>query len=229
MNTILIIDDEPQIRRFLKIALEADHYQVLTAESGKEGLALAVLNNPTLIVLDLGLPDGSGLDVLANIRQWSQVPILILSVQDQEMQKVKALDLGANDYLTKPFGVQELLARIRNAIRHSASQQANSQSAHQAVLVLGQLTLDRQARTLHKQKTLIKLTKTEFNFLELLMLHQGMVVTHPQILRKLWGPEFINETHYLQVYVSQIRKKIEDDPAQPELLLTEPGVGYRLV
>jgi len=228
MKRILVIDDEPQIRRFLQIALEAEKYQVLLADNGQTGLNLAALETPDLIVLDLGLPDISGLDLLADIRQWSQTPIIILSVQNQEPQKVKALDLGANDYLTKPFGVQELLARIRNALRHSERQELEVNGPGRVLLTLGNLKLDRQARTLHKEDLPVKLTKTEFNFLELLMEHQGTVLTHPHILRKLWGPEFINETHYLQVYVSQLRKKIEVDPTQPQLLMTEPGIGYRL-
>jgi two-component system, OmpR family, KDP operon response regulator KdpE len=228
MKRILVIDDEPQIRRFLQLALETETYEVLLAENGQTGLNLAVLETPDLIVLDLGLPDISGLDLLTEIRQWSQTPIIILSVQSQETQKVKALDLGANDYLTKPFGVQELLARIRNALRHSERQHLEVNGADKVVLSLGNLKLDRQARTLHKDNLPIKLTKTEFNFLALLMEHQGTVLTHPHILRKLWGPEFINDTHYLQVYVSQIRKKIEVDPTLPQILITEPGIGYRL-
>lgn len=227
MKPILVIDDEPQIRRFLQIALEAEKYEVITANAGSEGLAALALNQPALVILDLGLPDLSGLEVLRDLRQWSQVPVIILSVQDQESQKVRALDLGANDYLTKPFGVQELLARIRNALRYAESLN-NHQASSSSKLELGDLILDRQKRSLHKQGVPIKLTKTEFNFLELLMLHQGMVITHPQILSKLWGPEYLNETHYLQVYVSQLRKKIEVDPTQPQILITEPGIGYRL-
>ncbi len=227
MKHILVIDDEAQIRRFLHIALEAENYKVSLAEDGKQGLQAIALHAPDLIILDLGLPDISGIDLLKDIRQWSQTPIIILSVQNQEPVKVKALDLGANDYLTKPFGVKELLARIRNALRYSERQQNPAAQESKTVFSIDNLTLDLQARTLHQDTRPIKLTKTEFNFLALLMEHQGMVLTHPQILRKLWGPEFIHETHYLQVYVSQLRKKIEKDPTQPQLLITEPGVGYR--
>lgn len=227
MKHILVIDDEAQIRRFLHIALEAENYKVSLAEDGKTGLQAIALDTPDLIILDLGLPDISGIELLKDIRQWSQTPIIVLSVQNQEPVKVKALDLGANDYLTKPFGVKELLARIRNALRYSERQQNPTAQESKTVLSIENLTLDLQARTLHQDLRPIKLTKTEFNFLALLMEYQGMVLTHPQILRKLWGPEFVNETHYLQVYVSQLRKKIEKDPTQPQLLITEPGVGYR--
>jgi two-component system KDP operon response regulator KdpE len=219
---ILIIDDELHIRRFLAIALEAQGYTVVPCEDGQSGLQQAALLNPQLILLDLGLPDMSGLEVLARLREWSTVPVMILSVQDQERDKVKALDLGADDYLTKPFGVQELLARIRVALRH---RQANP--VVQSVFAQGPLKVDLAARTVWFQEQPVKLTKTEYNLLALLVRHAGKVLTHRQILSEVWGAEYVSETHYLQVYLSRLRNKLELDPSQPRYFLTEAGVGYR--
>lgn len=221
---ILVIDDEPQIQRFLRIALEASGYEVLLADTGRQGLEQASLQSPDLIILDLGLPDLSGLEVLAALRGWSRVPVMILSVQDQERDKVQALDQGADDYLTKPFGIQELLARLRVALR----KQADTVAASEPVFRSGPLTLDRTTRQVLKQGQVVKLTKTEYRLLALLVAHAGKVLTHRQILREIWGAEYVEEHHYLQVYISQLRRKLELDPAQPQLLLTESGVGYRL-
>ncbi|MGV3522991.1 MAG: response regulator [Candidatus Sericytochromatia bacterium] len=222
---ILVIDDEPQIQRFLRIALEASGYEVLLAENGRQGLEQASLQAPDLIILDLGLPDLSGLEVLTELRVWSRIPVVILSVQDQERDKVQALDQGADDYLTKPFGIQELLARLRVALRKQAEV---PNAAADPVFRSGPLTLDRATRQVSKQGQPVKLTKTEYNVLALLVAHAGKVLTHRQILREIWGAEYVEEHHYLQVYISQLRRKLELDPAQPQLLLTESGVGYRL-
>lgn len=221
---ILVIDDEPQIRRFLAIALEAQGYPVVLCEAGQMGLQQAALVNPQLVLLDLGLPDMPGLEVLPRLREWSQVPVIILSVQDQERDKVKALDLGADDYLTKPFGVQELLARIRVALRHR-----QATPVVQSVFAQGPLKVDLATRSVWFQDQLVKLTKTEYNLLALLVRHAGKVLTHRQILSEVWGAEYVSETHYLQVYLSRLRNKLELDPSQPRYLLTEAGVGYRLV
>lgn len=224
-SLILVIDDEPQIQRFLKIALVAQGYEVVLCQNAEQGLAEIALQSPALVILDLGLPDLPGLEVLRQLRSWSRVPVVILSVQDQESEKVAALDLGADDYLTKPFGVPELLARIRVALRHAAER---SQTDVAPQLQCGPLLIDRPARSVSLQGQPVKLTKTEFNLLEYLALHAGKVVTHRQLLTALWGAEYFAETHYLQVYISQLRRKLEADPTQPQLLLTEPGVGYRL-
>ncbi|MEZ0369851.1 MAG: response regulator [Candidatus Sericytochromatia bacterium] len=224
---ILVIDDEAQIQRFLKIALEGSGYEVLLAENGQQGLELASLQSPDLILLDLGLPDDSGLNVLQRLREWTRIPVIILSVQEQERDKVAALDRGADDYLTKPFGVQELLARIRVALRHSAER--SSQAERPPWFQLGNVRIDLASRQVSKGEQSIKLTKTEFKLLALMIQHVGKVLTHRQILREIWGAEYTGETHYLQVYVSQLRRKLEDDPTQPRLILTESGVGYRLM
>lgn len=223
---ILVIDDEAQIRRFLKIALESSGYQVLQAETGHQGLELASLQSPDLILLDLGLPDIGGIEVLKRLREWTRVPVLILSVQEQERDKVTALDSGADDYLSKPFGVQELLARIRVALRHSTER--NSKTDASPLFQLGDLKVDLAAHQVWKNEQALKLTKTEFKLLALLIQHAGKVLTHRQILREIWGAEYSGETHYLQVYISQLRRKLEADPSQPQMILTESGVGYRL-
>lgn len=222
---ILVIDDEGGIRSFLRVALEGSGYEVIQAETGRQGIELASLQNPDLILLDIGLPDGSGLDLLRELRQWCRIPAIVLSVQGAEQDKVEALDNGADDYLTKPFGIQELLARMRVALRRRAELSVPEMvSAYES----GEVRVDLATRQVWKQGRIVKLTKTEYRMLTLLIQHAGKVLTHRLLLRELWGAEFVGETHYLQVYVSQLRRKLEADPAQPRLILTEPGVGYRI-
>ncbi len=218
---VLVIDDEAQIRRFLRISLEANQYHVREAVTGQEGLEQAALQRPEVVILDLGLPDMDGIQVLKRLREWSHVPVIILSVRDADTDKIAALDAGADDYLTKPFSVGELLARLRVAQRHSQP------APESAIFQAGSLKVDlvRRVVTVHDEP--IKLTATEYAFLRLLVQNAGKVLTHRQILREVWGPQYVEETHYLRVYAAQLRRKIEDDPARPELLLTEPGVGYR--
>jgi two-component system KDP operon response regulator KdpE len=218
---VLVIDDEVQIRRFLRISLEANQYRVREAVTGQEGLEQAALLRPDIVILDLGLPDMDGLHVLARLREWSHVPVIVLSVRDADTDKIAVLDAGADDYLTKPFSVGELLARLRVAQRHI--QPVSEASIFQA----GGLVVDLARRKVTVNDELIKLTATEYAFLRLLVQHAGRVLTHRQILREVWGPAYVGETHYLRVYAAQLRRKIEADPAHPQLLLTEPGVGYR--
>lgn len=220
-NTILIIDDEVQIRRLLEITLSANGYLISEASTGKEGLILAASSLPVLVILDLGLPDADGLDILKKFREWYQKPIIILSVRNSEEDIVAALDSGANDYLTKPFRTGELLARIRSAIRQ------NQDVAETPVLKLGNLTIDLINHTAKKNEELIKLTSTEFSLLALLAKNEGRVLTHQYILKEIWGKSYVEQTQYLRVFVAQLRKKIEENPAKPKLLLTESGIGYR--
>ncbi len=219
---VLVVDDEPQIRRLLTVTLEANGYRVLAAASGEEGLVLAAQHRPALVVLDLGLTDISGHDVLRRLREWSDVPVVILSVQDDEAGKVAALDAGADDYVTKPFNTGELLARLRVAQRHV------SKPDDTAVFQSGNLIVDLAARRVTKGGREIELTVTEYNFLRLLVRHAGKVLTHRQILREVWGPGHEEHTHYLRVYAAHLRDKLEADPANPKLIVTETGVGYRL-
>ena len=220
---ILIIDDEPQIRKLLEINLESNDYKVYMAETGKEGLLKAANHPPDLIILDLGLPDKSGHVVLKELREWYNKPIIILSVQDDEESIVKALDNGANDYLTKPFRSQELLARIRSGLRHTDHQTI------QNILSFEELELDLIARIVRRNGQEIKLTSTEYSLLILLAKYAGKVLTHQFILKEVWGPGYQMETQYLRVFVAQLRKKIEENPNQPRHLLTESRVGYRFV
>lgn len=220
-ETILIIDDEVQIRRLLEITLSANGYKISEASTGKEGLVKAAINHPVLIVLDLGLPDSDGLDVLKKLREWYQKPILILSVRNSEDDIVKALDNGANDYLTKPFRTGELLARIRVAIRQSMVAVDNP------ILSFGLLTIDLANYIVRKNNEIVKLTSTEFSLLALLAKNEGRVLTHQYILKEIWGMGYIEQTQYLRVFIAQLRKKIEDNPAKPKLLNTESGIGYR--
>ena len=220
-DNILIIDDEIQIRRLLEITLSANGYKITEASTGKEGIALAASQQPGLIILDLGLPDIDGLDVLHMLREWYQNPIIILSVRNSEDDIVKALDNGANDYLTKPFRTGELLARIRVAIRQSQGISDNP------VLDFGNLSIDIANHTVRKNNELIKLTSTEYSLLALLAKNEGRVLTHQYILKQVWGMVYIVQTQYLGVFIAQLRKKIEDDPAKPKLLNTESGIGYR--
>lgn len=220
---ILIVDDELQIRRFLRISLEANGYQVYETASGQDAILKTAQLRPDLIILDMGLPDMDGLSVLQRLREWTQTPVIILSVRDSDRDKVSALDAGADDYLTKPFSLEELIARIRTAQRHAQPQQ------QEAIFTSGRLQVDLTRRLVTVAGETVKLTPTEYGLLRLLIQHAGKVLTHQQILRAVWGPEYIGETHYLRVYFAQLRQKIETNPALPEILLTEPGVGYRLV
>ncbi len=220
---ILVIDDEHEIRRMLNVALSAHGYAVAEAPSGKEGLNQALIFHPDLLILDLGLPDLDGMEVIHALREWSQVPVIILSVRERESDKIDALDAGADDYLTKPFGMGELLARIRVAIRRAAK------TEDEPVLTFADLTIDLARRMVLLRQEELKVTPTEYEMLKYLALHAGRVVTHRQLLRAVWGPNFQEETHYLRVYVGQLRRKIEDDPAQPRYIITEPGVGYRFM
>jgi two-component system, OmpR family, KDP operon response regulator KdpE len=218
---ILIIDDEIQIRRLLDITLSAYGYNISEASTGKEGLIKAAIVHPVLIILDLGLPDFEGFEILKKLREWFQKPIIILSVRNSEEDIVKALDNGANDYLTKPFRTGELLARIRVAIRQSQGNPDNP------CLTFGDLTVDLGNHTVRKKNELIKLTSTEFSLLALLARNEGRVLTHQYILKEVWGMGYVEQTQYLRVFIAQLRKKIEDNPAKPEFLNTESGIGYR--
>ena len=221
---ILVIDDEKQIRRMLKAALSGYGYDIAEASSGHEGLNQTAIFHPDLIILDLGLPDLDGIEVIKRLREWTQIPIIILSVREHEDDKIKALDVGADDYVTKPFSMGELLARIRVALRHVAK------SEDEPVLTFfGELTVDLAHRNVILKGEDVKLTPTEYEILKYLALQAGRVVTHGQLLRAIWGPNYQEETQYLRVYIGQLRRKIEADPSQPTYIITEPGVGYRLV
>jgi two-component system KDP operon response regulator KdpE len=222
---VLLIEDEPPMRRFLRTALGTNDYRLVEAETAKEGLAQAAARNPDVILLDLGLPDRDGLEVARALREWSATPIIVLSARGREEDKVKALDLGADDYLTKPFGVDELLARIRVALRHAAMPPG---SAPEPVFEAGALRVDLVARRVLRGDEEIHLTPTEYKLLTTLVRHAGKVLTHRQLLKEVWGANYANQSHYVRVYMAQLRQKIEADPARPRLLLTEPGVGYRL-
>jgi two-component system, OmpR family, KDP operon response regulator KdpE len=220
-DSILIVDDEVQIRRLLEITLSANGFKIFEASTGKEGVTLAASQQPNLIILDLGLPDIDGLDVIHKLREWYLKPIIILSVRNSEDDIVKALDNGANDYLTKPFRTGELLARIRVALRQ------NQNIAEDPVLDFGALSIDLANHTVRKNNELIKLTSTEYSLLALLAKNEGRVLTHQYILKEVWGMSYIEQTQYLRVFIAQLRKKVEDDPTKPKLLNTESGIGYR--
>ncbi len=222
--TILVIDDEPQIRKFLRISLNALGYRVLEAGTGEEGLAQAALDRPDLVVLDLGLPDRDGQDILRDLREWSQVPVLVLSVRASEGEKVLALDGGANDYVTKPFGIQEFLARVRVLLRQAAA----VAKAQEAVVAVGPLQVDFAYRRVTLEGAEVALTRKEYAVLAALARHLGRVVTQQQLLKDIWGPTHVEDTHYLRVVVGHLRQKLGDDPASPRFLVTEAGVGYRL-
>ena len=220
-DTILIIDDEVQIRRLLEITLSSHGYKIAEAATGRDGLIAAATNHPSLIILDLGLPDIDGTEILKKLREWYIKPIIILSVKSSEEDIVSSLDSGANDYLTKPFRTGELLARIRAALRQSHGEEENP------VLVFGQVTIDLPNHTVSRNNRILKLTSTEFALLALLARNSGRVMTHQSILKEIWGLGYIGQTQYLRVFVAQLRKKIEEDPARPKLLITESGIGYR--
>jgi two-component system KDP operon response regulator KdpE len=223
--TVLVIEDELQMRRFLRSALEGHGYRVIEVGTAREGLAQAAGRNPDIILLDLGLPDGDGLDVTRRLREWATTPIVVLSARGLEQDKVRALDSGADDYLTKPFGIGELLARIRVALRHAA---APPGELTDPVFTQGELTVDLARRQVFVGDREVHLTPTEYKLLTLLVRHAGKVITQRQALKEVWGPNYADQTHYLRVYMAQLRHKLERDPARPRLLLTEPGVGYRL-
>jgi two-component system KDP operon response regulator KdpE len=222
---ILVIDDEPQILRAMRTILTAKQFEVITASRGEDGLALAAANPPDVIVLDLSLPDMDGIQVCARLREWTQIPIIVLSVRDSERDKVAALDKGADDYLTKPFGIEELLARIRVALRHSV----HSQGSKKTVVTAGTLSIDLANHIITRNGAEVKLTATEFKLLAYLAANAGRVLTHQAILSHVWDPADADHIEYLRVYMRQLRKKLENDPEQPEFLLTEPGVGYRFM
>jgi two-component system KDP operon response regulator KdpE len=220
---ILVIDDEPQIRKLLEITLQTNGYIFKAAASAKEGMIMASNHPPGLILLDLGLPDENGHSVLQKLRQWYTNPVIILSVQKSEEDIIRALDNGANDYLSKPFRTGELLARIRSALRDVIADDGDT------ILNFGDLEIDLTARTVKKNDQFIKLTSTEYNLLSIFVRNEGKVLTHQYLLRAIWGPGYINQSQYLRVFIAQIRKKIEDDPNRPEYLVTESGVGYRFM
>ncbi|HTQ77489.1 MAG TPA: two-component system response regulator KdpE [Burkholderiales bacterium] len=222
--TVLVVEDEPEIRRFLRTSLAAEGYRVVEAESGARGAVDAATHKPDLAVVDLGLPDVDGVEVIRRIRKWSAMPILVLSARTREQAKVDALDAGADDYVTKPFGVGELLARLRVALRH-----ASRSPTGEEVLRLGPVEADLKRRRISRGGAEVHLTPIEFRLLNCLAQHLGMVVTHRQLLREVWGPSYVEHTHYLRIYMKQLRDKLEEDPVRPKHLLTETGVGYRLV
>jgi len=220
-GTILVIDDEKQIRRLLEITLTANGHKVILSVNGRDGLVDAVTHNPSLILLDLGLPDTDGQEILKKLREWYQKPVIILSVRDSEEEIIRALDNGANDYITKPFRTGELLARIRAALR------AGNDTSDISELTFGSLTIDIPGRIVRKNNEMLKLTATEFSLLLMLAKNSGRVLTHQYILKEIWGYGYIEQTQYLRVFVAQLRKKIEDNPSKPKLLITESGIGYR--
>jgi two-component system KDP operon response regulator KdpE len=222
---VLLVEDEPQMRRFLRAALEGNGYRLIESTTARDGLAQAAGRNPDAILLDLGLPDGDGIDVTRRIREWGTTPIVVISARGKEQDKIAALDAGADDYLTKPFGVGELLARLRVALRH-ATRSADGQAT--PVFTVGDLTVDLVARRVRLGETEVHLTPTEYKLLVTLVRYAGRVVTHRQLLKEVWGPNAIEHTHYLRVYMTHLRHKVEHDPTRPRYLLTEPGVGYRL-
>ena len=229
--TVVVIEDEPQIRRFVRSALEAEGWQVHEADTAKKGLTEAGTRKPDLLVLDLGLPDGDGLDVIRDVRGWSVVPIIVLSARSDELDKIAALDAGADDYLTKPFGVGELLARVRANLRRPRSSPGDGAAALEAdpVFRFGEVEVDRQARLVRRAGVEVHLTPIEYRLLGVLMANAGRVLTHRQLLREVWGPSHVDQSHYLRVYMGHLRQKLEVDPTQPQHLLTETAVGYRLV
>ncbi len=221
-SRILVIDDELAIRRLLRVSLESEGHTFLEADSGEGGLIEAATRRPDLVILDLGLPDVDGSMVLKRLRDWSSVPVVVLTVRDNEEEKVALLDAGADDYLTKPFSVPELLARVRVALRHKQTSESEPN------VRIGDLEIDFTDRIVKMGGVIVRLTATEYELLRILTQHAGRVVTQRQLLKDIWGPQAVDQSQYLRVYVAQLRKKIERDPARPEYIITEPGVGYRL-
>jgi two-component system KDP operon response regulator KdpE len=222
--TILVVEDEPEIRAFLRASLGAEGYRLIEADSGNRGAIDAETHKPDLAIVDLGLPDIDGISVIRRIRGWSPMPIIVLSARAQERSKIDALDAGADDYVTKPFGVGELLARVRVALRHATHPASDNET-----LQLGDVAIDFEKRRVLKNGATVHLTPIEFRLLACLAKHLGMVVTHRQLLREVWGPSHIEHTHYLRIYMKQLREKLEKDPVRPVYLLTETGLGYRLL
>lgn len=222
---IIVIEDDPPIRKFLRTGLTAQGFSIFEAETGKQGLIEAGVRKPDLVILDLGLPDMEGIEVIKTIRTWSALPIIVLSARNQEQAKIDSLDAGADDYLTKPFGIGELLARIRVALRHAARP---SELAPDNVFTTGDLKIDLLNRIVCVADQEVRLTPIQYRLLATLVKHAGKVLTHQQILKEVWGPSYQENAHYLRIYMSQLRHKLEADPTQPKLLLTESGVGYRL-
>jgi two-component system KDP operon response regulator KdpE len=222
---LLIVEDEPQMRRFLRASLTAHGYRLMEATNGAEAVLVISTHNPDLVLLDLGLPDGDGIALTRRLREWSHVPILVISARGQEEDKVAALDAGADDYLTKPFGMKELLARIRVALRHAPLAVAEG---GKSALEFGALQIDLARREVRLEGREVHLTPIEYKLLVLLAQNAGKVLTHRQILKEVWGPSYATQTHYVRVHMAELRKKIEADPARPKLLVTEQGVGYRL-
>lgn len=224
---ILVVDDEPQIRHFLQISLKTEGYEVDEAATGEAGLGHCARRPVDLVVLDLGLPDLDGTDVLRSLREWSSVPVIVLSVRNREQQKVEALDLGANDYVTKPFGIDEFLARVRSQLRIQEKQTAESNAW--AFFDDGVLSIDLSTRRVYRQGAEVRLTPKEFAVLQVLMKEAGRIVTQPQLLKEVWGPTHTQDTHYLRVLIGKLRQKLGDDPTEQHYIETEPGVGYRFV
>ena len=222
---VVLIEDEPQIRRFLRATLSGQGYRLFEAATGADGLVEVGSRQPDVIIIDLGLPDMDGVDVIRRLREWTAVPIIVLSARGQERDKVTALDAGADDYVSKPFGASELVARIRVALRHAAGA---SHEADEAAFRVGELQVDRLRRHVSLGGTEVRLTPTEYKLLTTLIRHAGKVVTHQQLLREVWGPAHTDQAHYVRIYMAHLRHKLEAEPARPRYLLTEPGVGYRL-
>jgi two-component system KDP operon response regulator KdpE len=223
LKKILVIDDEASIRKLLRVSLEANAYQIVEAATGGEGLQKILEERPEIILLDLGLPDKSGLTIIKEIRQWSQTPIIVLTVIDRDQDKIDALDGGADDYITKPFSVSELLVRIRVALRHAHP------TEHTTVLTCGPLEVDLAGHLVKLNQQLVKLTATEYDILKVLIRHKGKVVTHRMLLNEVWGPNSVEHVHYLRVYLGNLRKKLKVENSEQELISTEAGVGYRLI
>ena len=221
----ILIEDERQIRRFVRAALESEGWTVHESETLRQGLVEAGTRKPDLVIVDLGLPDGDGVDLIRDLRAWSGVPVIVLSARTDESDKVEALDAGADDYLTKPFGVAELLARVRATVRRRAQPAGSEKPA----IVFGDIEVDLVARTVRRRGEIVHVTPTEYRLLALLITNAGRVLTHRQILRDVWGPSHVDSPHYVRVYMGHLREKLEDDPAQPRHLITETAVGYRLV
>ncbi|MGA2552386.1 MAG: two-component system response regulator KdpE [Burkholderiaceae bacterium] len=222
--TAVLVEDEHQIRRFVRTSLETEGWNVFEAETLKSGLIEAGTRKPDLVILDLGLPDGDGVDLITDVRGWSSVPIIVLSARSDELQKIRALDAGADDYLTKPFGVGELLARVRAALRRRNARFDEKGS----VFSFGDVSIDLSARIVTRKGQQVHLTPIEYRLLSVLITNVGKVLTHRQLLREVWGPSHVESSHYLRVYMGHLRSKLEDDPARPRYLLTETAVGYRL-
>ena len=222
--TILVVEDEPEIRRFLRASLAAEGYRVVESSTGRRGTIDAGTHKPDLAIVDLGLPDFDGVEVIRRIREWSPMPIVVLSARIQESAKIEALDAGADDYVTKPFGVGELLARVRVALRHAARS-----GGGESILSFESTKIDLEKRLATRDGVAVRLTPIEFRLLACLAKHLGMVVTHRQLLGEVWGPSHVEHTHYLRIYMKQLRDKLETDPARPKHLVTETGVGYRLL